>query len=85
MNTYIVQTEAEIVKTIEPVLLIGYFLPDSKVSEYNTYEAIIGCNFYLHKDVRFRLHGDLLMTKSVYTDSYSSVGSKVMFEAQVCF
>lgn len=79
------QTEAEIVKTIEPVLLVGYFLPDSKESKYNTFEAIIGCNFYLHKDVRIRLHGDLLMTKSIYTDSFSSVGSKVMFEIQVCF
>ena len=82
--SYMFHTDAEIIKKIEPVILLGYFSPDQKESKYNTLEMIIGSNFYFHKDVRLRLNGDLLLTKNMFMDSYSSVGSKFTLELQVC-
>lgn len=83
-SSYCFETDAEIIKKIEPVLLLGYFAPNTNESKYHTFEMIAGSNFYFHKDVRLRLNGDLLLTKNLYNSSYSSVGSKVTVEIQVC-
>ncbi len=83
-SSYVYNTDAEIIKKIEPVILFGYFSPDSKEAKYHTLEMILGSNFYFHKDVRLRLNGDLLLTKNLYNSSYSSIGSKVTMEIQVC-
>jgi hypothetical protein len=83
--SYKFDTGAEVIKEIEPVLLLGCLTPDIDETKYNTLEMIIGGNFYFHKDVRLRLHGDLLLNKSMYNSSYSSAGSKFTVELMACF
>jgi len=78
-------TGGDVIKSIEPLLVLGVFAPDSKATKYNTIEALPGINFYFQKKVRFRINGDLLLTKNLYNSSYTTVGSQIVTELQVCF
>lgn len=75
----------EIIKSIEPVLLLALYTPDSGELKYHTFQALLGANFYMDKDVRIRLNGDALFTKNLFNDSYNTIGSKLILEIQVRF
>jgi hypothetical protein len=75
----------EVIKDIEPFVLAGFLVPDTDESEVYTIETLLGANFYFHKDVRFRLNGDLLLTKNKYSDELSTIGSSVTLEFQAKF
>lgn len=75
----------EVIKNIEPFILAGFLLPDTDEMEAYTIEALLGANFYFHKDVRFRLNGDLVLTKNKYSDELTTIGSSVILEFQAKF
>lgn len=75
----------EFLKGIEPLILVGIFVPDSDLSEYHTIQSILGINFYIDKDVRFRINGDLRFIKSKFNSAYSTQSSRGIFEIQVSF
>ncbi len=77
--------DGDIIKKIEPSLLLGFFAPNSREMKYHTFEAMGGVNFYLDKDARLRLFGDGLFTKYIYNDEYTTIGSRFIFEVQIFF
>lgn len=85
LSTYAFNIDGEVVKTIEPVILAALFLPDSRQSSYHTIEVNAGTNIYLDKDLRFRLNGDLLLTRNRFNTRYSTIDSGIIFECQVRF
>ncbi len=75
----------EVIKKIEPSLLLGFFAPNSKEMKYHTLEAMGGVNVYFDKDARLRLFGDGLFTKNIYNNDYTTIGSRFILEMQVFF
>ena len=82
---YNFEYDEEFLKGIEPLLLLGYFSPDADNTKYHILQTVIGVNIYVHKDIRFRLNGDLRFTKSLFNSDYSTQGSRGTFEVQVSF
>jgi len=80
-----INTGGEIIKSVEPVVLLSLYTPDSGELKYHTFQALVGANFYFDKDVRLRLNGDALFTKNLYNDAYNTIGSKLIIEIQVRF
>jgi len=81
--TFIV--DGDIIKKIEPSLLLGFFTPNTDEMKYHTLEAMGGVNFYFDKDARLRVFGDGLFTKYIYNNEYTTIGSRFIFEVQVFF
>lgn len=84
-NAYEFKIDADFIKKIQPVFLLGYYAPDSKNMDFHTIQCLIGSDFYLTKKVKLRFNGDLLLTKSKYDDKYSTYDSRVTFEVFVRF
>lgn len=76
-------TDAEVIKKIEPLLMFSYFQPEFKYVKEHTLQFLAGINFYLHKDVRARLNTDFILSRNRYNDKYSLYGSTVTLELQV--
>ncbi len=77
--------DGEFIEEIEPFILLSYFLPDIDVSGNHVLQTLLGVNFYLTKDVRIRLNGDLRLTKNQFIDDYTTKESRGIFEFQVKF
>ncbi len=77
------KTGAEIIKTIEPVLVLGYYAPDAAVLKAHTLQTVLAANFYFDTDVRLRFNLDLLLTRNQYTDKYTTNDSRITLELQV--
>lgn len=75
----------EVVKAIEPVLLLGIYSPDINDSKTHTFQTIPGVNIYFDKNMRLRLNGDVLFRKDKYNDLYSTIGSRFIVEFQARF
>lgn len=80
-----IRIDGKVIESIEPVLLLGFYTPDSKELKYHTFQALAGVNFYFDENVRLRLNGDALFTKNLFNDSYNTIGSKFILEIQVHF
>jgi hypothetical protein len=78
-------TDAEVIKKIEPLLMIAYFQPELKYMKEHTLQMVAGSNFYFHKNVRARLNADFLFTRNRFYDKYSLHGSMITLELQVRF
>lgn len=76
-------TDGEVIKDIEPLVLLSYYQPDTKQTDQHTLQALAGANFYFHKDVRLRLNADLLFTKNEFSKKYSTHDSRITIEVQV--
>jgi len=83
--SYKFDIDGEIIKKIEPIAVVSLYVPNTKLSKTNTIQAIFGANFYVHKDVSLRLHGDLRLRKNEYMSSYSSKESMAILEVLVRF
>lgn len=83
--SYEFDIDSEYFKKIEPILVAGYLIPNTEISESNTIQAIVGANLYLHKYVSIRLQGDLRLTKNEYNDSYNTKESRGVLEVLVRF
>ena len=84
-NSYEFKIDKDFIKKIQPVILLGYYAPDSKFLKYHTFQFLLGSDFYLAKKVKLRLNGDLLLTKNKFDDKYSTYDSRVTFEVFVRF
>lgn len=84
-TAYEFNIDSEYIKKIEPIAVMSVYIPETENSGTNVIQAIIGANFYVHKYVSLRLHGDLRLTKNHYSDSYSSNESRGVFEVLVRF
>ncbi|MFA8342556.1 MAG: hypothetical protein ACEPO8_06235 [Rhodothermaceae bacterium] len=84
-TSYEFDIDGEFIKKIEPIAVISYYLPNTEISGQNTIQAIVGANFYVHKDVSLRLQGDLRLRKNEHMDSYSTKDSIAMLEVLVRF
>ncbi len=80
-------TDAKIIKTIEPVALFSLFFPKSEEIKNHVIQGLLGVNFYFTKKVRIRFNADLRLTKSEYDDSgkYATNDSRAIAEVQVRF
>lgn len=75
----------DIVKTIEPYLLLGWSAQDASASTYHRLEIMGGVNVFVDDDVRLRVVADGLLTRDRYSDEYSTHGSVFAFEVFVRF
>jgi len=78
-------TDGDVIKKIEPVLLVGYYQPDMAIGGRHVVQTVLGGNFYFHKKVRARLNGDLRLTRSEFSSEYATDESRVILELQVRF
>jgi hypothetical protein len=84
-SAYTFRTEAEIIKKIEPIILLSYFVRDIDITDNHVIQSLLGVNFYFQKDVRLRLNGDLRFTKNQFNKNYNTKESRVIIEVQVRF
>lgn len=80
---YGIKINERALKEIEPFILAGYYRPDSDVPDNHVLQTMLGCNFYINEDVRFRLNADLRLTKNQFNDKYDSKESMGIIEIQV--
>jgi len=73
------------IESIQPVLLLSYYVPNFDKKENHVLQVLTGANFYLDKDVRIRFNADLRMTKNEFNEDYSTKNSRAIFEVQVKF
>lgn len=73
----------KVIKGIEPLMLVNYFQPDSKLTDEHTIQSFVGLNIYFHKKVRARLQTDLRLSKDQYNKDYSTHDSRFFLELQV--
>ena len=73
------------IDSIEPVLLLSYYVPDFDKKENHVLQVLTGANFYLTKDVRLRFNADLRLTKNEFNEDYSTKSSRGIFEIQAKF
>ena len=80
-------TDAKVIKTIEPLILFSFFVPNKEQMDYHILQGLAGVNFYLTKKVRLRLNMDLRLSKSEYDESgdYATNDSRVIVELHVRF
>ena len=84
-GAYTFDVGAELCKSIEPLLLIGYYRPDWDIPDNHVIQTVAGVNVYIHKKIRLRLNADLRMTKNQYNDGYDTKESRGIFEIQARF
>lgn len=75
----------KVVHMIEPFILVAYYVPDSEVTDYHTFEFMPGVNVFLDDDVRLRFTVDALYTKDRYSEEYNTLGSLFALEVFVKF
>ena len=84
-GAYEFDIDAKVIKGIEPLLLVNYFQPDSKLTDEHIIQSIVGVNVYFHKKVRARLDADIRLSKDEFNEDYSTDDSRVYLELQVRF
>lgn len=77
--------DGDIVRVIEPYLLLGWSAADADAARYHRIEVMAGVNVFVDDDVRLRLVADGLLTRDRYADGYSTHGSVFAFEVFVRF
>ncbi|MCF8262803.1 MAG: OprO/OprP family phosphate-selective porin [Melioribacteraceae bacterium] len=83
--SYKFDTEAEVIKDIEPFFIVSFFLPDLEIETSHEIQTLVGANFYLNKKVRFRFNVDLRFKKNQFNENYSTDNSIFMIESQFLF
>lgn len=73
------------IEDIEPVVILGYFLPDFENKESHVLQTVIGVNVYLDDDLRVRFNGDLRLTKNEFISDYTTQNSRATLEIQARF
>ncbi len=85
MGGYKIDIDNSIFEDVEPLLILGYFVPDFENTDNHVLQAVIGTNVYFDDDVRLRLNGDLRMTKNEFNEDYTTEESRFILEVQVSF
>lgn len=82
---YKFSTDGDVIKDIEPLYMFSTYYPDISELGYIEMQNLVGANFYFSRQVRIRLQGDLRLTKSQFSDEYTTLGSRGILELQVRF
>ena len=81
--TYKYPVERRFLTAWEPMALFCFLAPDTDQCEVHQIQCLVGLNIYLHKKVRIRINGDLILcNNSLDTSKYTMSGSGVMAEVQ---
>lgn len=83
--SYFFEMNEEFLKGIEPVIMLSSFTPDTDATDDHVIQLVTGANFYLHKQVRARINGDLRLTKNQYNSDYSTQDSRLNLQIQMTF
>lgn len=83
--SHIFDFDGNIIKSLEPIFLLGYFIPDTKENKFHTLQLLPGLNVFFHKDVRLRFNYSKLLTKNRFNNEYSSLNSLGTIELNVRF
>lgn len=75
----------EILKAIEPLVLLSYYQPDFDNADAHTLQFVTGINFYFDKDIRARFNADIRLTKNEFNEDYTTNQSRGVFEIQIRF
>ncbi|MBU1099263.1 MAG: hypothetical protein KKA84_02580 [Bacteroidetes bacterium] len=79
------ETGAEVIKKIEPLIMGSIYFPELSSTEGHAIQALVGANFYFHKNVRLRFNADLRLSKNQYIEEYTTKESRGIIELQVRF
>jgi len=85
LTAYKFKFDKEFMDAVEPLVQFSYLVPDSKISENNVIQLLLGFNYYFYKDVMLRFNGDLRLTKNEYIGEYDPYNSKATVEIFVTF
>jgi len=79
------KTGAEVIKTIEPLVMLSYFVPEIGEAGNHIIQFLLGANFYFTKKIRLRFNGDLRLTKNENNEKYVTNQSGAILELMVRF
>lgn len=81
---YRIAVPTRVVRTLEPVLLLGILAPDAGAPEQNRLQALGGLNVYFDEDVRLMINGFGLAARNRFQvdRSYSGSAFRVVLQAQ---
>jgi hypothetical protein len=77
------ETGGELLRSIEPLILLGWYVPDSQRMSARTIQAVAGVNLHVHKRALIRVNVDRLDTRAGFSTVSSTHDSRVTFEFQV--
>jgi hypothetical protein len=80
---YKFEYDYEFLKGLEPFILSNIFIPNQDVSGNTVIQLVTGINYYLHKDVKLRLNGDLRLTKNQFNTEHTADDSRIILELQM--
>lgn len=84
-SSYLISIEDEFIKAVQPVLLFSYYLPDAKVWDEYTLQFLSGADILLDDNVKFRVNGDVLLTKDPKTKIYKGHDARLILNLQIKF
>ena len=82
LGSYLFSSDGER-EGFEPVVVLGYLIPDTRATRVYTLEILAGLNYNLNKHARARINVHPLLSKNGTNDEFSQAGSSVYFEFQV--
>lgn len=84
-SSFLLPTKGEIIHAVQPIVLIAYYQPDSKVWDDYTIQFLAGSNFILDEKFKLRLNTDILLSKNPLTKKYKGHDARVTLNLQVKF
>jgi len=84
-TAYTFSTGADVIEDIEPVYMFSSYYPDISDLGNIVMQNLVGANFYFSKKVRIRVQADLRMTKTEFSDVYTTLGTRGILELQIRF
>ncbi len=85
LTAYKFKFDKKFMEAVEPLMQLSYLMPDSEKPGNNVIQLVLGCNYYLHKDVLMRFNGDIRLTKNEYIGEYDPYNSRANIELFVRF
>ena len=85
LTAYKFKFDKKFMVAFEPLIQMSFFMPEMKKPENNVVQMVLGFNYYLYDDVRFRFNGDLRLTKNEYISEYDIYNSRATLELFVKF
>jgi hypothetical protein len=85
ITAYKFLVDGEVVNSIEPVILLGYYQPDSEISNRHVVQGVLGGNVYFHKKVSASINADLRLTRNEFNSEYTTDDSRFTLELQARF
>lgn len=72
------QFDNELVKALEPVLLLTFLAPDVDNIDVNRVQLLLGFNIYLEKDVRLMMNSDVVLSNNRFNTKDRTLAGSVL-------